>query len=94
MTAKPKTKRVDCLSVRLKIDVPLDHDNPETYAMALKVIADVRCNVPAGATVETISQGFSKMAAPEKTATPTPIAGSSTVGRDANEMPGFLKRQA
>lgn len=48
----PKQKRHDALISRVTVTIPLSADQPESYAAAIKAVAEIKDMMPEGSTVK------------------------------------------
>lgn len=57
-----KTKRQDCYTCRLTVNVPITSD-PASYAKAIESVDGLLAELPSGSTIEFAARGLGKMAA-------------------------------
>jgi hypothetical protein len=61
----PKRKLHACLDARLLVKIPISLSDQDSVPEATMAIKEIQAQLPKGSTVEVISTGFGKMAAPE-----------------------------
>lgn len=57
---KPRTRRQDCYTANIKVQIPLDMSNAATLTEAMDAVAKVKDHLPAGAIV-TVTAGLGKI---------------------------------